>query len=249
MNISQWNNNFKKIGLHSLSSLTSLWIQEDEEEEEVIVRYPHVHFEQSWGNIALGKLMFIMFIVSQFHGDLGLRQPWLEGEEYLSIVDEFMEAIHSCWPKAIGQFEDFQMKWAFERLQRYQKKGTAGVALAGLLGTVRAQDRPLTDFVNQKIVIVGAGSAELGVFNMAALAVSRIAGAEANPLFFLLDKDMWFYRYYLLSNFFVLNVNYHISLYYVLPDGLSQAISECLASCVIDKEIQRAILYPPMRSI
>ncbi|CAL5382450.1 unnamed protein product [Camellia sinensis] len=59
------------------------------------------------------------------------------------------------------------MKWAFERLQRYQKKGsacsimtyrTAGVALAGLLGTVRAQDRPLTNFVNQKIVIVGAGS-------------------------------------------------------------------------------------------
>ncbi|CAL5381003.1 unnamed protein product [Camellia sinensis] len=34
INISQWNNNFKKIGLHSLSSLTSLWIQEDEEEEE-----------------------------------------------------------------------------------------------------------------------------------------------------------------------------------------------------------------------
>ncbi|KAI8024855.1 Lysophospholipid acyltransferase LPEAT2 [Camellia lanceoleosa] len=68
MNISQWNNNFKKIGLHSLSSLTSLWIQEDEEEEEVIVRYPHVHFDQSWGNIALGKLVFRMFIDSQFHG-------------------------------------------------------------------------------------------------------------------------------------------------------------------------------------
>lgn len=36
-------------------------------------------------------------------------------------------------------------------------KGTAGVALAGLLGTVRAQGRPLSDFVNQKIVVVGAG--------------------------------------------------------------------------------------------
>ncbi|GMP42246.1 hypothetical protein CsSME_00012058 [Camellia sinensis var. sinensis] len=68
-------------------------------------------------------------------------------------------------------------------------QGTAGVALAGLLGTVRAQDRPLTDLVNQKIVVVGAGSAGLGVFNMAAQAVSRMAGAEANPLFFLLDKD------------------------------------------------------------
>lgn len=129
---------------------------------------------------------------------LGLRQPRLEGEEYLSVVDELMEAVHARWPKAIVQFEDFQMKWAFETLHRYRKKfcmfnddiqGTAGVALAGLLGTVRAQGRPLTDFANQKIVVVGAGSAGLGVLNMAIQAVSRIAGSGANPHFFLLDKD------------------------------------------------------------
>ncbi|RYR75823.1 hypothetical protein Ahy_A01g000402 [Arachis hypogaea] len=65
---------------------------------------------------------------------LGLRQPRLEGEEYLSIVDEFMEAVHARWPKAIVQ-------------------GTAGVALAGILGSVRAQGRPLSDFVNQRIVV------------------------------------------------------------------------------------------------
>ncbi|XP_022897061.1 NAD-dependent malic enzyme 59 kDa isoform, mitochondrial isoform X2 [Olea europaea var. sylvestris] len=130
---------------------------------------------------------------------LGLRQPRLEGEEYLSIVDEFMEAVHARWPKAIVQFEDFQMKWAFETLERYRKRfcmfnddiqGTAGVALAGLLGTVRAQGQPLTDFANQKIVVVGAGSAGLGVLKMALQAVSRMAGPEANPHFFLLDKDV-----------------------------------------------------------
>ncbi|OAY62329.1 NAD-dependent malic enzyme 2, mitochondrial isoform X1 [Manihot esculenta] len=132
---------------------------------------------------------------------LGLRQPRLEGEEYLSIVDEFMEAVFTRWPKAIVQFEDFQMKWAFETLQRYRKRfcmfnddvqGTAGVALAGLLGTVRAQGRPLSDFVNQKIVVVGAGSAGLGVLNMAIQAVSRMAGkneAAVKNQFFLLDKD------------------------------------------------------------
>ncbi|XP_022156123.1 NAD-dependent malic enzyme 59 kDa isoform, mitochondrial [Momordica charantia] len=132
---------------------------------------------------------------------LGLRQPRLDGEEYLSIVDEFMEAVHTRWPKAIVQFEDFQMKWAFETLQRYRKKfcmfnddiqGTAGVALAGLLGTVRAQGRPLSDFVNQKIVVVGAGSAGLGVLNMAVQAVSRMAGntnSTARNQFFLIDKD------------------------------------------------------------
>ncbi|XP_024175408.1 NAD-dependent malic enzyme 59 kDa isoform, mitochondrial [Rosa chinensis] len=132
---------------------------------------------------------------------LGLRQPRLEGEEYISIVDEFMEAVHRRWPKAIVQFEDFQMKWAFETLQRYRKRfctfnddiqGTAGVALAGLLGTVRAQGRPLADIVNQKIVVVGAGSAGLGVLSMAVQAVLRIAensGAAAKNPFFLLDKD------------------------------------------------------------
>ncbi|KAB1995828.1 hypothetical protein ES319_D13G188000v1 [Gossypium barbadense] len=80
--------------------------------------------------------------------DLGLRQPRIEGEEYLSIIDEFIEAVLTRWPKAIVQFEDFQMKWAFKTLKRYQERFcmfnddvqvTAGVALAGLLGTVREQ--------------------------------------------------------------------------------------------------------------
>ncbi|KAJ0739899.1 NAD-dependent malic enzyme 59 kDa isoform [Helianthus annuus] len=129
---------------------------------------------------------------------LGLRERRLEGEEYISIVDELMEALHARWPKAIIQFEDFQFKWAFETLQRYRKKycmfnddiqGTAGVALAGLLGVVRAQGRPLSDFVNQKIVVVGAGSAGLGVLNMAYQAVSRMTGSTASPQFYLIDKD------------------------------------------------------------
>ncbi|XP_004510839.1 NAD-dependent malic enzyme 59 kDa isoform, mitochondrial [Cicer arietinum] len=132
---------------------------------------------------------------------LGLRQPRLEGEEYLSIVDEFMEAVHARWPKAIVQFEDFQMKWAFETLKRYNKRfcmfnddiqGTAGVALAGLLGTVRSQGRPLSDFVNQKIVVAGAGSAGLGVLKMAINAVAKISGCSetaAKSQFFLIDKN------------------------------------------------------------
>ncbi|XP_068639980.1 NAD-dependent malic enzyme 59 kDa isoform, mitochondrial-like [Aristolochia californica] len=131
---------------------------------------------------------------------LGLRQPRLEGDGYLSVVDEFMEAVFARWPKAIVQFEDFQMKWAFETLQRYRRKfcmfnddiqGTAGVALAGLLGAVRAQGRPIEDFVKQKIVVVGAGSAGIGVLNMAKQAISMMGSHEdsaANHQFWLLDK-------------------------------------------------------------
>lgn len=36
--------------------------------------------------------------------------------------------------------------------------GTAGVALGGLLGAVRAMGKPMEDLVKQKIVVVGAGS-------------------------------------------------------------------------------------------
>ncbi|EEE66342.1 hypothetical protein OsJ_22632 [Oryza sativa Japonica Group] len=44
--------------------------------QPVIVRYPHVHFDQSWGNISLGKLMFKMF--TQFHNFMEV--------EYLPVV-------------------------------------------------------------------------------------------------------------------------------------------------------------------
>ena len=44
--------------------------------------------------------------------DLGLRQPRLEGEEYLAIVDEFMEAVYTRWPKAVVQVYFF-LKFGF----------------------------------------------------------------------------------------------------------------------------------------
>ncbi|KAG2243051.1 hypothetical protein Bca52824_095104 [Brassica carinata] len=106
---------------------------------------------------------------------LGLRQPRLEGDEYLEIIDEFMEAAFTRWPKAVVQFEDFQAKWAFGTLDRYRKKfcmfnddvqGTAGVALAGLLGTCG-----------------------LGVTEQAVARMAGISFAEATKNFYLIDKD------------------------------------------------------------
>ncbi|KAJ6836831.1 lysophospholipid acyltransferase LPEAT2 isoform X1 [Iris pallida] len=44
--------------------------------QPVVVRYPHVHFDQSWGNISLAKLMFRMF--TQFHNFMEV--------EYLPII-------------------------------------------------------------------------------------------------------------------------------------------------------------------
>ncbi|XP_022147088.1 NAD-dependent malic enzyme 62 kDa isoform, mitochondrial [Momordica charantia] len=116
---------------------------------------------------------------------LGLQEHRLDGDEYLAIVDEFMEAVFTRWPHVIVQFEDFQSKWAFKLLQRYRNtyrmfnddvQGTAGVAIAGLLGAVRAQGRPMIDFPKQKIVVAGAGSAGIGVLNAARKTMARMLG-------------------------------------------------------------------------
>ncbi|KAL8262535.1 hypothetical protein R6Q59_023884 [Mikania micrantha] len=116
---------------------------------------------------------------------LGLQQHRLDGEEYLAVIDEFMEAVYTRWPHVIVQFEDFQSKWAFKLLQRYRNsyrmfnddvQGTAGVAIAGLLGAVRAQGKPMIDFPKQKIVVAGAGSAGIGVLNAARKTMARMLG-------------------------------------------------------------------------
>ncbi|PON77603.1 Malic oxidoreductase [Parasponia andersonii] len=109
----------------------------------------------------------------------------LDGDEYIAVVDEFMEAFFTRWPHVIVQFEDFQSKWAFKLLQHYRTtyrmfnddvQGTAGVAIAGLLGAVRAQGRPMIDFPKQKIVVAGAGSAGIGVLNAARKTMARMLG-------------------------------------------------------------------------
>ncbi|XP_059305183.1 NAD-dependent malic enzyme 62 kDa isoform, mitochondrial [Lycium ferocissimum] len=116
---------------------------------------------------------------------LGLQERRLDGEEYVEVIDEFMEAVFTRWPHVIVQFEDFQSKWAFQLLQRYRNnyrmfnddvQGTAGVAIAGLLGAVRAQGRPMIDFPKMKIVVAGAGSAGIGVLNAARKTMARMLG-------------------------------------------------------------------------
>ncbi|KAL1818718.1 hypothetical protein DCAR_0414927 [Daucus carota subsp. sativus] len=116
---------------------------------------------------------------------LGLQEHRLDGDEYIEVVDEFMEAVFTRWPHVIVQFEDFQSKWAFKLLQRYRDtyrmfnddvQGTAGVAIAGLLGAVRAQGKAMINFPKQKIVVAGAGSAGIGVLNAARKTMARMSG-------------------------------------------------------------------------
>jgi len=60
-----------------------------------------VCLEKMYLNKICCHIWHILF--SSIHLDLGLRQPRLEGEEYMAVVDEFMEAVHARWPQAVVQ--------------------------------------------------------------------------------------------------------------------------------------------------
>jgi malic enzyme len=118
---------------------------------------------------------------------LGWRKPRLRGEEYYALVDEFVSAVKYRFPKAILQWEDFKKTNAFHLLDKYRKKitcfnddiqGTAAVAVAGIMAGCRATGTPLTE---QRIVILGAGAAGVGIARLLRDALQR-AGVTGDEL-------------------------------------------------------------------
>ncbi|CAJ0605029.1 unnamed protein product [Cylicocyclus nassatus] len=100
----------------------------------------------------------------------GLRRKRVRGEEYDTLMDNFMKACTKRFGQdTLIQFEDFANQNAYRLLDRYKNdycmfnddiQGTAAVVLAGLLAATRLTDKPLKE---HKFVFFGAGAAATGV--------------------------------------------------------------------------------------
>lgn len=126
---------------------------------------------------------------------LGVQQSRLHGEKYFELVDNFVNAVHKRWPRAIIQWEDFAKNVAFEVLERYQNKipcfnddiqGTGAVALAGLLSACRKKGEYLRD---QRVVVSGAGAGGVGVASAIrdGMVKDGLTAEEARRRLFVLD--------------------------------------------------------------
>ncbi len=130
---------------------------------------------------------------------LGLQQKRVTGADYYAIVDEFVRAVSERWPKALIQFEDFSNEHAYPLLEKYRNKmlcfnddiqGTGAVAVASLLSAVRALGQlEKNALCNHRIIMVGGGSAGLGIANSIVYAMTEmgLSEHEARERFWIID--------------------------------------------------------------
>ena len=159
------------------------------------------------GGIAPHRVMPVLLDVGTDNEDLlkdkfylGVANKRLKGSAYFHLVDEFMEAVRFRWPRVLVQFEDFSSDVAQTLLNKYREthlcfnddiQGTGSTALAGVLSALRSVGKGVKSLGDQRIVIVGAGSAGIGIAQVLQRAIIEQGQTldEAKRAFFVLDQN------------------------------------------------------------
>jgi malate dehydrogenase (oxaloacetate-decarboxylating) len=128
---------------------------------------------------------------------VGWKHERVRGAEYDKFIDTFVSAVTERWPHVLLQWEDFARDNATRLLERYRNRlctfnddiqGTAVVTTGTLLSAINVTRVPLTD---QRIAVLGAGSAGIGVSSLLlkAMLADGLSEQEARSRFYLVDRN------------------------------------------------------------
>jgi malate dehydrogenase (oxaloacetate-decarboxylating) len=127
---------------------------------------------------------------------IGWRHHRVRDQDYDDFVDVFVSSVKKRWPHILLQWEDFAGSNAARFLERYRNQlctfnddiqGTAAIATTTLISAINVTGVPLEQ---QKIVVVGFGSAGLGITNLLAQFIQDegVSEQEARTHFYAIDR-------------------------------------------------------------
>ncbi len=127
---------------------------------------------------------------------LGWRHDRITGPDYYSFINRFVQAVKQELPGTLLQWEDFGVEHARPILEMYRDQmltfnddiqGTGAVALAVVLSASEVTGVP---FADQRVAILGAGSAGIGVADLlrAAFVQSGLSDTEARRRCWIVNR-------------------------------------------------------------
>ncbi|KTD18473.1 NAD-dependent malic enzyme [Legionella jordanis] len=128
---------------------------------------------------------------------IGWRHERIRGQDYDDFIEAFIQALKKRFPHILLQWEDFALQNATRLLDRYRDElctfnddvqGTAAIATGTLLSAVQVTGIQLKE---QRIVIVGAGSAGCGIAELIihAMVEDGISEKEARSRVYMIDRN------------------------------------------------------------